>query len=224
MNERRIKLAALAIWLVSFFGTQPLSNYYNEHFQPNYRNRSLADVMLDVLGDARTLLARYLWFKMDIMHEVLDDQKQPVFRQKDLIPLMRLSTYLDPTFDDAYDTMAFDLWKGYGRTQQAYDLVMEGLNSIPNSYLLHFRAAFLAYQMQRWDIVMAQSRMAFALARDEFEHLNAVRFLYHTAVKTDNWQEGIAAGKIYLEMRPTAPGVAEQLKKWEQAHPGQVLK
>jgi hypothetical protein len=224
MTQRRIKIAALLVWLLAFICTQPVANYYDVHFQPNYKNRTLTDVMLDIFGDARTLMARYLWFKMDIMHETLDSTGIPVFRQKDLLPLMRMTTYLDPTFDDAYDTIAFDLWKGYGRTQEAFDLVMEGLKSIPNSYLLHFRAAFLAYQMQRWDVVTREARIAFPLARDKFEQLNAVRFLYHTAQKTGNWHEGMAAAEVYLQLSPTSEQVADQLKQWRKEHPGQVMK
>ncbi len=30
------------------------------------------DVLLDLLGEGRTMLARYLWFKMDLLHEQMD--------------------------------------------------------------------------------------------------------------------------------------------------------
>ncbi|MBS2035094.1 hypothetical protein JST97_08895 [bacterium] len=109
--------------------------------RPIYRAQ---DLFLDLLGEGRTLVARVLWFKADLYHEQQDAAGVDAFQQKEVIPLLRMVTYLDPTFADAYDVIAYDLQEGYGQTRAAVDLVDEGLLYNPRSYALNFRRALLA--------------------------------------------------------------------------------
>lgn len=102
------------------------------------------DLFLDLLGEGRTLLARLLWFQADLYHEQQDSVGVNVFQQKEVIPLLRMVTYLDPSFVDAYDVIAYDLDEGFGQTLQAIDLVEEGLVYNPQSYALNFHRALLA--------------------------------------------------------------------------------
>jgi hypothetical protein len=211
----RLKRAALGMWLLAFLIGTPLSAYFDAHFHSDSQHRRPADVALDLLGDGRTLLARYLWFKMDLIHEILDSEHVPNYQQKDVIPLLRMITYLEPTFADAYDTLAFDVWKGYNHGPQAMKLIQEGLEYSPNSYLLLFRAEFFAYEMKQWPLVADYARRAFAAADNNLDRLNADRLLYHMAVKTNNWQEGIPAAQIYVQLHPEFTEATVQLKKWQ---------
>lgn len=119
------------------------------------------DVFLDLLGEGRTLLARILWFKADLYHEQQDAGGVNTFQQKEVIPLLRMVTYLDPTFDDAYDTIAYDLDEGFQQTLLAVDLVDEGLVYSPHSFSLNLRRALLAEKQ-------LNSIQAYIYAREAF--------------------------------------------------------
>lgn len=133
----------LLCWLVVAALAQLLVGLHAQYqpARPVYRAQ---DLFLDLLGEGRTLLARTLWFKADLYHEQQDAAGVDTFRQKEVIPLLRMVTYLDPTFADAYDVIAYDLQEGYGQTRAAIDLVDEGLLYNPRSYALNFRRALLA--------------------------------------------------------------------------------
>ena len=174
-------LALLGIWCLAVVSGAVISGHQPAERLATPLERSRNDVMLDVLGQSRTLLARYLWFKMDIFHEILDEQGVQVEKQVQVLPLLRLVTLLDPTITDAYDIIAYDLVKGHGQVEQAIDILDEGLDRDPTNTTLLMRKALILVQRKRFAEALAPAEKATALVSDEFDILNANRLLYWSA-------------------------------------------
>ena len=149
------------------------------------------DIFLDLLGEGRTLLARYLWFKVDLIHEQEDQQGIGVFQQKELIPLLRMITYLDPYFVDAYDLIAYDLYKGYKKTDLAIELVDEGLKYSPDSYALNFRRAFLALYQKDMINALEYAKRAYKTTDPQANKILPLKIMYHCAVQARDARLGL---------------------------------
>ena len=124
------------------------------------------DLFLDLLGEGRTLLARLMWFQADLYHEQEDAAGVATFKQKQVIPVLRMVTYLDPNFVDAYDVIVYDLDEGFQQRLQAIELLEEGLAYNPTSYALNLRRALLAEKE-------SDSITAFLYARRAFDSPDA---------------------------------------------------
>ncbi|MFN8611028.1 MAG: hypothetical protein U0931_26030 [Vulcanimicrobiota bacterium] len=156
--------------------------------RPIYRAQ---DLFLDLLGEGRTLLARVLWFKADLYHEQQDTTGVDVFKQKEVIPLLRMVTYLDPSLADAYDVIAYDLDEGFGQTRAAVDLVDEGLLYNPRSYSLNFRRALLAEK--QLDSIRAYlcARRAFSSPDPDTNQYLAVKLLRRATLRMRDARSGL---------------------------------
>lgn len=176
---------ALGLWLALVVAGWLLGNQHEKRFVGS-TPRDRGDILLDVLGEFRTVMARYLWFKMDLFHEVLDDQGVAPSEQSEILPLLRMVSLLDPSMTDAYDNMAWDLYKGHRQVDQALEIISEGLERNPGSYGLHFRRALICYQNERYAPSLEAARQAVALAQDEFEALNGYRVLYRAALALED--------------------------------------
>lgn len=164
--------------------------------------RTRNDALLEVLGQSRTLLARYLWFKMDIFHEVLDMQGVATESQAQVLPLLRLVTLLDPTLTDAYDIMAYDLVRGHNRVDQALELLDEGLERNPQDATLLMRKALILINQKRHAEAVMPADKATRLVTDEFDVLNANRLLYWSAKEVKRKDLMAKALDVLLSMRP----------------------
>lgn len=169
----------LGVWLLAVISGSLLSGYQPQAQADRQRTRN--DVMLDVLGQSRTLLARYLWFKMDIFHEVLEQQGVKVEEQAQVLPLLRLVTLLDSSISDAYDIIAYDLVNGHGKVTEALAILDEGLEHDPNNPLLLMRKALILSQRKRHAEAIGPAEKATNLVTEEFDVLNANRLLYWSA-------------------------------------------
>lgn len=173
------------------------------------------DVLLDLLGEGRTVLARYLWFKMDTMHEQIDDQGNATFRQKEIVPLLRMINYLDPYLTDAYDTLAAELEIGYQQSDKAMELVEEGLLYSPKSFELNFRKAFLAERKQDSLTAYEFARRAAEADQVQEHNLNALRIMYRSCLRLQDAKTGIAVldGITKLSGRNPYP---DQYARWRK--------
>lgn len=174
------------------------------------------DVLLDLLGEGRTMLARYLWFKMDTMHEQMDDQRIETFRQKEVVPLLRMINYLDPYLTDAYDTLSYELYYGYRQLDKAVDLIDEGLKYSPDVYDLNFRRAFLAERQKDPVAAFQYARKALAADQDEMHNLAALRTMYRACVSTHDAQTGLQVVDAILQRTGGANPYQEQSQRWKE--------
>ncbi len=86
-----------------------MSPWYDHLFKSQDPDRSAVNVLLDALGDLRTYLAQSIWFKVDLYHHEMEAQNIPWTEERDIMPMYRMVTTLDPRFVDAYDTATYDL-------------------------------------------------------------------------------------------------------------------
>lgn len=202
--------------VVVVVGNQTLPRRYAaEVAQPTPVVRSRADVMLDVLGEARSVLARFLWFKMDLLHEELDRGGVNVFKQADVMPLLRIITLLDHRLDDAYDIMVTDLHWGQHRSEQALELLDEGLAYNPKSLLLLFRKARICLETDRNAEVLPLVDQALTLGPDPLTTRNFCRLGFHAARRLKE----VSKAEHYLRLMYAAePGDPTAGPLWKQLH------
>lgn len=179
--------------------------------RPQFR---IQDLLVELMGEGSTMLARLLWFKMDLMHEQQDDLNVATFQQKEVVPLLRMINYLDPQLTDAYDTLAYELYIGYQQTEKAIELVDEGLLYSPDSYELHFRRAFLAERTKDFLVAFEHAQAAFNSAQEDVQRVAALRTLYRCAVALDQPEIGITVVDKLTELLGSRP-YQEQYSRWK---------
>ena len=192
----------LGLWCLAIASGMAISNYQPSQYLQEPQMRTRNDALLDVLGQSRTLLARYLWFKMDIFHEVLDVQGVATESQAQVLPLLRLVTLLDPTLTDAYDIMVYDLVRGHNRVDQALELLDEGLERNPQDAILLMRKALILINQKRHAEAVIPADKATRLVTDEFDILNANRLLYWSAKEVKRKDLMAKALNVLISMRP----------------------
>lgn len=192
-------LVLLALWLSVAGLSGHLSAEYVK-MNPVKPMVRYQDVLLDLLGEGRTMLARYLWFKMDTMHEQVDDQGVDTFKQKEVVPLLRMINYLDPYLTDAYDTLSYELYAGYQQTDKAIELIEEGLRYSPTSYELNFRRAFYAEKQKDYLTAFEYAKRALVADQDEIHNLYALRSLYRCALQAKDPNTGIEVIELMIRI------------------------
>lgn len=198
------------LWLVLWLSNQALPRWYEATFLPPAEYRTLPDVLLDVLGEGRTMLARVLWFKMDLFHEILDDQGVDNTRQVQVMPLLRMATYLDPHLEDAYDVMAWDLYRGHGRTDEALALLDEGLRYNPASQLLAYRRAVILFRAERYAEAAQAAEAGLAAATVDFDRVQFLRVLSHCYEKLRDRPREL---RVLHELQRLLPGDESSLRR-----------
>lgn len=180
------QLFIFAFWVTLLLSGLALTGQHQQQF-PSPKPRQQSDIMLDVFGQFRTVLARYLWFKMDLFHEVLDDEGVDNSRQTEVLPLLRMVSLLDPSLTDSYDNIAWDLYQGHQQAEQALAIVEEGLEHNPQSYQLHFRRSIICYQEKRYQEALTSAQAAVELSQgDVIDALNSNRMMYWSAKHLDD--------------------------------------
>lgn len=161
-------------------------------------------VLLEAFGEGKTLMARYLYFKAEVYHEVLDIQGVPHAKQKDSLPLLRMVTYLDPSLTETFDLIAWDLWRGWGKTNEAIELLREALVSNPASHQLWFRLGFLLFQEKRYDDALEPilKSVEYASKADIYEQLNANRLKFWLGKRVDRLDLQKEAIEVLYSIHP----------------------
>lgn len=180
----------LACWLGVAGLSHVLVGRHEAYRQPQKIVR-YQDLFLDALGEARTLLARLMWIQADLLHEQQESKGVDSFRQKEVIPLTRMVTYLDPTLVEAYDVIAFDLDEGFQQTRLAVDLVDEGLAYNPRSFVLNFRRALLAEKQLDSVGAYIYARRAFSSPDPETEQLLTLKILRRATLRMRDARSGL---------------------------------
>ncbi|MBS2033811.1 hypothetical protein JST97_02435 [bacterium] len=212
---KKTVICLLGMWILSAVLAGPLKADYLK-MNPTRPMVRYQDVLLDLLGEGRTMLARYLWFKMDTMHEQIDDQGVATFKQKEVVPLLRMINYLDPYLTDAYDTLASELYYGYQRIDQANELIDEGLMYTPGSYELNFRKAFLADHVSDSVTAFEFARRAPAADQDPSHNLAALGIMYRAALRSQDARTGVQVVDLLTRLGGSSPAYQEQYLRWKE--------
>lgn len=206
----------LALWLTALVIGMSLDRWHEEQFLPPAENRKANDVLIDVVGEFKTVLARYLWFRMDIFHEVLDEQGVPPEEQAEVLPLLRMVSLLDPSMTDSYDQIVWDLYKGQGDLKTALMVLEEGLERNPESYELNFRRALLSYMEKDYDKAHEYAVLTLPLTEDQVRLADCLRLIYWSAVKQGKTEIQRMALSDLLKLRPNDPLWIREAQKLNQ--------
>jgi tetratricopeptide (TPR) repeat protein len=206
----------LSLWLAALLFGAVLAGLHRTRFAAA-AERQRGDILLDVFGEFRTVLARYLWFKMDLFHEVLDDQGVANSQQAEVLPLLRMVSLLDPSMTDAYDNIAWDLYKGHRQAAQALAILDEGLERNPQSFQLRFRRSLVCYQDKQYAAALESARKAVDLAVDEFDKLNSNRMVYWSAKQLGDRAAMRVALENLLALRPNEAQWQQEFDQLQKA-------
>lgn len=205
MKWDRSKSLVLGLWLLAVVSGVFLDRWHEELFLPPPEERTAEDVMVDVFGDVKGLVARYLWFKMDLFHEVLDEQGVSAERQSEVLPLLRMVSLLDPTITDAFDQIAWDLFWGHQKVEEALSILEEGLRRNPTDNRLHFRKGIILFKVREFQKAMEAVADVASLTEDEFEKMDGYRILYWSAKELNDTQVMRETLKAIFQLRPRDP-------------------
>lgn len=177
----------ISLWLVALLLGTGLSRWKDSKVT-DVTNPVLSshDALIGFVGEFRTVLARYLWFKVELYHEMAEEDGGK--SDPEVVPLMRLVTLLDPSMIESYDQIAWDLLKAFKDPDTATSILEEGLARNPSSYQLNFRRAFLAYSTKDNETARRYAATALGLTQDRFELLDCLRLIYWSS-KADNLKE-----------------------------------
>ncbi|MBM3464410.1 MAG: hypothetical protein FJX76_20130 [Armatimonadetes bacterium] len=172
---------------------------------------SRSDLALAVLGEFRTFLARAMWMRVDLYHHQLERQGVPWNQERDLIPLYRAVTTIDPRFEDAYDVGSYELVINFGRAQEGIDYLDEGLRANPRSRLLHFDRAFVMHHLKRWRESVEDANTALALSVTSDDKRSALRLMASCGRQLDDRVLQARALFLWGELFPGDPVVRQHL-------------
>lgn len=100
----------------------------------------------NLLGQFRAVAANMLWMKADVYHHEFIEHNPHWTKNTDILPLMRMVTWLDPHFTQAYASAAWMLALYNARPGQARAFLQEGLRYNPQSADLHQTMAIIAWR------------------------------------------------------------------------------
>lgn len=189
-------------WALAVGSGMSLDLWHEKQFLPPPEQRKADDILVDVFGEVKTVVARYLWFRMDMFHEALDDEGVASEKQGEVLPLLRMVTLLDPSLTDSYDQIVWDLYKGHQEVETARSLLTEGIERNPNSYDLRFRKALIEYLEKQYLVAIREAAVALTLTTEPFDQLNCLRIIFWSAKATNQPQLQLQAVNDILILRP----------------------
>lgn len=202
MNSKR---TFLALWIVAIIFGSAVDRWHEKQFLPPPEKRASGDVLIDVFGEIKTVLARYLWFRMDLFHEVLDNQGVAPERQTEVLPLLRIVTLLDPTMTDSYDQIVWDLYRGHGKLDLALEVLDEGIKKNPESYELTFRKALIMKMEERYADSFRLAAKGLLMTQDQVQQADCLRLIYWSNKELGNLEMQKSALQHLLMLRPNDP-------------------
>jgi len=141
-----------------------------------------AVVVRSFLGEVRGLAADFLWLRVDeyqhrrriVGGELLQSDDEA------LMPLVRLITWLDPHFVDAYALGGQWLAFHFNHPQQAAAFYEEGIRNNPNDFDLHTGAAWVDWRwLHDYARATALAHDAAGLADDDLQRFQALWLVAH---------------------------------------------
>ncbi len=173
-------------------------------------------VFAEVLGGVRTAAAAYIWIKID---DAGDKYYGGTLKKvQPLVPLYRISTWLDPRLERAYYVGSFVLWREK-KVREAIAFAREGVEKNPRSPLLVFNLGQL-YMLQSGPeagknalhyLSQAEQMTRKADAGSRLEVLSTLNAAHHRfGVAEPSWLEKeLTAVRAWVKAHPAETGTEE---------------
>ncbi len=136
-----------------------------------------AVVVRSFFGQVRGLLANFLWLRVDEYQHRRRIVGGDLLRADDeaLMPLVRLITWLDPHYVDAYALGGQWLAFHFTRPRESMEFYEEGIQNNPRSFTLLNGAAWVYWRFQKdYGKAAARARGAASAAEDNLQRFQAL--------------------------------------------------
>lgn len=181
-GERASRLrhaAIIAAFLVCIAGTQVLVDPYRPliNDEADVPFSMAAVVVRGFIGQARGLLADFLWLRVDEYQHRRRIVGGDLLRADDesLMPLVRLITWLNPHFIDAYALGGQWLAFHFDRPTEATEFYEEGIRNNPRSFALLNGAAWVYWRFeQEYTTAAERADQASHVAPDDLHRFQAL--------------------------------------------------
>lgn len=171
-------------------------------------------VYANIAGQFRTVFANLLWMKADGYHHEFVEHNTNWAQDSDIIPLMRLITWLDPHFTQAYSSGAWMLGFYQKRSGYAKAFLSEGIGNNPDSSELYETLGYIDWRIDRNPPAALQNFIKAAntasSAFDKERLLTSVRAL----------RQRVKEGYIPEPFRDANPGAAAKSAGCQHPHTG----
>ncbi len=182
---------------------------------------STPQTLLDnILGESMTLMADVLWIKVDEYfhtHEKGHPETEEAFGEDEvteIMPLLRLITWLDPHFIKAYRVGGWHLSFNLNRLEDGKKFLKEGINNNPLRYELYYDLGWVYFTVEK-DYRNAIYYLEEARRRRAEDRLENKGILIMLASSYENMNEMEKAYSIWQEavkIDPRDPIIRERLK------------
>jgi len=174
MKRLPVLIAALAVVCVWSEGL--LSANAPRMEQASVDNAALRTVMA-MAGQFRIVFANLLWIKVDQYHHEYIAHHGDWAQDTDLLPMLRMITWLDPHFVQAYQVAGFMFSSRLHRYEHARKLLEEGIRNNPKSFELYEEMGMAILRARKdYREAYAYLTRALSLATDEFDKKRLQRF------------------------------------------------
>jgi tetratricopeptide (TPR) repeat protein len=147
MNKKIAIIIVLAV-LCALIG------HYAESISPQQKisptENSSDQLLLNMLGETRYTLAAFAWLKADFYHHEYEFNAKDWKKNEALMSLIRLVTYLDPHFIQAYDFGGYHLAINLDRPDEGLAFLDEGIRYNPSSFELLWEKGFILAQQKKY--------------------------------------------------------------------------
>jgi hypothetical protein len=133
------------------------------------RHSSGSSAAYALAGEFRAVIANLLWVKVEKYHHEFIRTNNDWRADKDILPLVRIITDLDPSFVEAYILGGWMLSMGLHREGEGIDYLKEGLRNNPDSMAINeILGTVYARQLKQPRMALVYLRHACQLAPDDW--------------------------------------------------------
>ncbi len=187
-------------------------------------------LLANILGESRTLMADVLWIKVDEYfhtheagkvhgqekehHEHEGEGHLEEVEVTEIMPLLRLITWLDPHFIKAYRVGGWHLSFNLNRVEEGEKFLKEGINNNPLRYELYYDLGWVYFTIER-DYINAARYLEEARAKrveDKYEHKSVLVMLASSYEKMNQMEKAYILWREAARVDPTDPIIRERLK------------
>ena len=185
-----------------------------------------------LFGETRKTMAAMLWGRLMIYHTETSHASLPKKNQTgprinenpyikegtQLLPILRLITWLDPNFIKAYDFGGYFLAINLNKSKDGIAFLQEGISNNPGNYDLNFGLAFIYFRkVENYELAIKYGKQsllaAIKLPDDDINKIancaNSLRLIGHSYRKSGNMEY---AHKYFLMIEEVNPAEAGNVK------------
>ncbi|MFH1452412.1 MAG: hypothetical protein ABIH00_00305 [Armatimonadota bacterium] len=212
-NKKIIIFTMLIFFVFSVLLGNQLSRYrYINYESKTFKTEDMTRRLISgALGEFSKTLAAYLWLKCDFYwHEYKGNWMQ----NKEIIPLIKLVTILDPNQIQAYDFGGYQLAMNFGEVHKGLSFLKEGLEFNPRNPDLNFTYALICMRkLKNYPIAVEYAWKAFIFYPEEekVKKMNALRIMYNSYAEMGDYKDAIKVCELFLRIEPGASYIKEKM-------------